>query len=208
MESGILELRYDCVFLPVSSVMPGLQLAKRNLALLKGLTNEDEKEIESCKLFSFKTAQMIKPEEITWSLGCRESLVTTDMSVMGIEEDKLLNFLQKVRRSCVINYMNRFIVLNCQNEQIPRRESFSQLVRTSNSLIPCSSNAFRILGMKEKLSVLIACLTHDLSHPGVNSDFLIKSASPIALQFPFSNVIPPFLSCLLPRLIGRPTPGP
>jgi len=168
---------------------PRTQLAKRNLALLKGLTNEDEKEIESCKLFSFKTAQMIKPEEITWSLdpfmlssswrmNCllRIFLLTGVVNEFQIEEDKLLNFLQKVRRSYhdenpFHNWYHAWSVTHC---------AFMLMRETAIG---------KILGMKEKLSVLIACLTHDLSHPGVNSDFLIKSASPIALQFPFSNVL-------------------
>eukprot|EP00960_Hanusia_phi_P046530 757890-Hanusia_phi.AAC.3 len=46
----------------------------------------------------------------------------------------------------------------------------------------------RLLTPVEKIATLITCLCHDLFHPGVNSDFLIKSAAPMALEFPAPNV--------------------
>lgn len=36
---------------------------------------------------------------------------------------------------------------------------------------------------------MISCLVHDIDHPGVNSDYLIKSGSSLALQFPYKNVL-------------------
>ncbi|EKX50309.1 hypothetical protein GUITHDRAFT_151277 [Guillardia theta CCMP2712] len=103
-------------------------------------------------------------------------LLTGVVKEFQIEEDKLIKFLQKVRKSYhdenpFHNWYHAWSVTHC---------AFMLMKETAIG---------KILGMKEKLAVLIACLTHDLSHPGVNSDFLIKSASPIALQFPFSNVL-------------------
>jgi cGMP-dependent 3',5'-cyclic phosphodiesterase len=39
-------------------------------------------------------------------------------------------------------------------------------------------------GPLERLAILISCLCHDMYHPGVNGDFLIKSANPLALKYP------------------------
>ena len=36
---------------------------------------------------------------------------------------------------------------------------------------------------------MISCLVHDIDHPGVNSDYLIKCGSALALQFPYKNVL-------------------
>ena len=45
------------------------------------------------------------------------------------------------------------------------------------------------LRREEVLAIMISCLVHDLDHPGVSSDFLIKSGSMLALQFPTKNVL-------------------
>jgi high affinity cGMP-specific 3',5'-cyclic phosphodiesterase 9 len=56
-------------------------------------------------------------------------------------------------------------------------------------MILSSTSARQILKAKEVLAVMISCLVHDVQHPGVNSDFLIKSGSDLALKFPYKNVL-------------------
>lgn len=56
-------------------------------------------------------------------------------------------------------------------------------------MILSSTAATRLLKPNEVLAVMISCLVHDVQHPGVNSDFLIKSGSELALQFPYKNVL-------------------
>ena len=54
----------------------------------------------------------------------------------------------------------------------------------------------RFLREEEVLSVMVACLVHDIHHPGVNSDYLIKSGSALALQFPCTCPQTSVYSCL------------
>jgi len=52
-----------------------------------------------------------------------------------------------------------------------------------------SPSVTKYLGPRERLAVLVATLCHDITHPGVNSDFLIKTADPMALKFPTPNCL-------------------
>ena len=51
------------------------------------------------------------------------------------------------------------------------------------------TRARRYLRDIETLAVMIACLVHDIEHPGVTSDYMIKSGSEVALMFPYENVL-------------------
>ena len=63
------------------------------------------------------------------------------------------------------------------------------------SVTHCAYMILKTSGLGEKLrreevlAIMISCLVHDLDHPGVSSDFLIKSGSMLALQFPTKNVL-------------------
>lgn len=59
-------------------------------------------------------------------------------------------------------------------------------------LMVMDPDVIAIQGPLERLSILIACLCHDMNHPGVNSEFLIKSASPLALKYPQANCLEAF----------------
>jgi len=56
-------------------------------------------------------------------------------------------------------------------------------------MILSSTHIDRFLKANEILSIMVSCLVHDIDHPGVNSDFLIKSGSALALKFPYKNVL-------------------
>jgi hypothetical protein len=62
-------------------------------------------------------------------------------------------------------------------------------VTMSVYLIAMSPNVLRCLGPSDRLAVLVAAMLHDIDHPGVNNDFLIKSADPLARKFPTPNVL-------------------
>ena len=63
------------------------------------------------------------------------------------------------------------------------------------SVTHCAYMILKTSGLGEKLrreevlAIMISCLVHDLDHPGVSSDFLVKSGSMLALQFPTKNVL-------------------
>jgi hypothetical protein len=46
-----------------------------------------------------------------------------------------------------------------------------------------------VLPPEDMLVIMVSCLVHDLDHPGVTSDFLIKSGSTLALTFPERNLL-------------------
>jgi hypothetical protein len=62
-------------------------------------------------------------------------------------------------------------------------------VTMSAYLITMSPGIVRCLGPADRLAILVAAMLHDIDHPGVNNDFLIKSADPLAIKFPTPNVL-------------------
>mmetsp|Transcript_1785 Transcript_1785/g.3717 ORF Transcript_1785/g.3717 Transcript_1785/m.3717 type:complete len:732 (+) Transcript_1785:98-2293(+) len=62
-------------------------------------------------------------------------------------------------------------------------------VTMTSYMMIMSPNVAKYLGPAERLAVLVSTLCHDINHPGVNSDFLIKTADPMAIKFPTSNCL-------------------
>jgi hypothetical protein len=62
-------------------------------------------------------------------------------------------------------------------------------------MIMTSTQVHRFLQANEILSIMISCLVHDIDHPGVNSDYLIKTGSALALKFPYRNVLGDDVTC-------------
>mmetsp|Transcript_56683 Transcript_56683/g.134639 ORF Transcript_56683/g.134639 Transcript_56683/m.134639 type:complete len:915 (+) Transcript_56683:201-2945(+) len=60
------------------------------------------------------------------------------------------------------------------------------------------------LSETDLLAVLTAALCHDLDHPGVNNDFLINSADPLALLYNDSSILENHHTCMTFRLLKTP----
>jgi len=165
---------------------PRTKLAKETLQELKGGKEEEEPEQEDVQEISpldFPPERMtleIDPFELKDVETLRSAMrMFADLGVVerfNIPKHNLARFVLSVKNSYFdVNPFHNW------------RHAWS--VSLASFIIMTQTSASRLLTPVEKIATLITCLCHDLFHPGVNSDFLIKSAAPMALEFPAPNVL-------------------
>ena len=79
--------------------------------------------------------------------------------------------------------------MRCARESIDSNLTSSDADPCDFSLVACQFLMVCPSAPHQVLAIMISCLVHDIDHPGVNSDYLIKSGSSLALQFPYKNVL-------------------
>jgi hypothetical protein len=68
----------------------------------------------------------------------------------------------------------------------------------------CACDLQRWLRPIDKLSLMTACLCHDVAHPGVNNAFLVATSSPIALTHNDISVLENHHCATAFRIMGQP----
>lgn len=165
---------------------PRTRMAQAMLAKTEGTKADDKAEDGPEKLYS---VDLVKHDELVWEIDpfkvsdqFRISAVLRMFETLGliakfsIPCEKLTNFVIKCRDSyrdanAFHNWKHAWSVTHCAY------------------MILVSAPIEKILTSSEVLAIMISCLVHDIDHPGVNSDYLIKSGSSLALQFPYKNVL-------------------
>lgn len=169
------------------SAIPRTQLARKTLNDLRG--SMGIRLVGDADDASERSAGNVRPDELVWSLNPFEledswmvDALLQMCSSMGffatfsIDERVMVKFIYAVR-----------LLYHDQNSFHNWRHAWS--ATHCAYMILRDTTAGRLLDETHRLTVLLSVLVHDLDHPGVNSDFLIKSASPIAINYPTPNVL-------------------
>ena len=142
---------------------------------------------ESVKTYNFDEV-LITKEEITWELDpfelpepkridavFRMMEELDGFSAFKLRRDTFLRFLHAVRRSYQANSFHNWVHAWSTAHAI--------------FLIISRTNAQDILGPLGRTAAFLTMLVHDMEHPGLNSQYLIASGSPIALEFEAPSVL-------------------
>jgi len=142
---------------------------------------------EMVKSYDFDEV-LIDVKEITWQLDpfgvpepkrvdavFRMIEALHGFETLKLKKETLLKFIYAVRRSYQTNSFHNWV--------------HAWSTAHAAFLIVSSTQAGALLGPFGRVACYLTMLVHDLEHPGVNSQFLIASASPLALEFAAPNVL-------------------
>jgi hypothetical protein len=131
----------------------------------------------------------VRAEDIVWSLNPFELDDTFRVAAVM----QMFDALGLIKRFCVPRNKLTAFVIKCRDSYRPENAFHNWCHAWSVThcayMIMTSTQVHRFLQANEILSILISCLVHDIDHPGVNSDYLIKTGSALALKFPYRNVL-------------------
>lgn len=97
-------------------------------------------------------------------------------AALDLEEGELVNFFSMVRG------------LYWEHNDF---HNFSHVFSVTHAcyMLAIASSARSYLTIEDQIAIFLAGLCHDLDHHGVNSDFLIKTASPLAARYPRATLL-------------------
>eukprot|EP00802_Teleaulax_amphioxeia_P002778 Tamp_02781.p1 GENE.Tamp_02781~~Tamp_02781.p1 ORF type:complete len:782 (+),score=133.68 Tamp_02781:66-2348(+) len=163
---------------------PRTRKAQEMLEKLKGkdeLSTDAEKD-------QHQTTSVPK-EDIIWSLN--PFSLTEQYRVSAVIA--MFDYLGLTTRFSIPRGKLTAFVIKCRDSYRPENAFHNwchawSVTHCAYMIMTCSS-VDRFLRANEILSIMISCLVHDIEHPGVNSDYLIKTGSTLALKFPYRNVL-------------------
>lgn len=117
---------------------------------------------------NFPSQYYTRSELVTWLMNIfAESEV---QNFLKVSDDVLHAFLVQVARRYPKNPYHNFT------------HAFN-LAQLSQWAIVSDDDLCDLLGLEERAAILISCLCHDLNHPGMNNEYMIKSDDPRALAY-------------------------